>query len=650
MGFQEGIMSNYKRILSILAAAALAFTACGGAASGKAVKETDHQPSIYIKAVEGITDDAIRGMDLSATGSMFDSFDALNEGLDTPRFGYRDYDGNLLDRQGFFDFLAANGVNYARLRVWNDPKDSQGRYYGGGNNDIDRAIELGTYATKAGMKVMIDFHYSDFWADPAKQMEPKAWEGKEPAEKASLLSDFTTESLTALIDAGVDVGIVQIGNETNGMIAGVKGGGNWRENMNLLFDAGCDAVHAVAAEKKKDILAAVHFTNPEDSDRYMGYAEKLADFDSEGDGEKEGVSYDIFASSYYPYWHGTLSNLTRQLKDIAEKYDKKVMVAETSYIYTLKDHDGTGNTENPDKTGDVFDYDISPQGQADLIRAVAKAVLDTGENGIGMFWWEPAWIPVNYYDEASSDAAAVYEKNAKIWEEKGSGWATKYAIGYDKDADAYGGSAVDNEAWFDGHGHALPSVNAYRYLRTGASLGKGIERYASEEKPSSPEVKLSLPDGVENLLLNPGFETDDGWVIINIRGNACEIKADKDNVRTDKKCLKFWDDNDFEFTAEQHVKINGGSHFTFGGFFEGGDCGDTAEIKIGISADGGETFTEATTKDAGWKQWQNPEIADFLADNNADGEREIIVKITVKAKAGGWGAWDDMYLYESEGK
>ncbi len=507
MGFQEGIMSNYKRILSIIAAAALAFTACGGAASGKAVKETDHQPSIYIKAVEGITDDAIRGMDLSATGSMFDSFDALNEGLDTPQFGYRDYDGNLLDRQGFFDFLAANGVNYARLRVWNDPKDSQGRYYGGGNNDLDRAIELGTYATKAGMRVMIDFHYSDFWADPAKQMEPKAWEGKEPAEKASLLSDFTTESLTALIDAGVDVGIVQIGNETNGMIAGVKGGGNWRENMNLLFDAGCDAVHAVAAEKKKDILAAVHFTNPEDSDRYMGYAEKLADFDSEGDGEKEGVSYDIFASSYYPYWHGSLENLSDVLGKIADKYGKKVMVAETSYAWTLVDADGGGNTvsEGSNDKGDNLLWPFTVQGQANEFRdmmATVTGIKDAnGETaGLGVVWWEGAWIACqNVYDSEGNYHEEIHANNQKLWEEYGSGWAASYGGEYDpKDAGQYyGGCVIDNQGFFDNDGNPLESLSVFRpsLLKNGNEVENVMDSY----KMSDVVLQVGNAGGAEAL-------------------------------------------------------------------------------------------------------------------------------------------------------
>lgn len=88
---------------------------------------------------------------------------------------YYDYDGNELGNVEYFIFLKSCGVNYIRLRVWNDPYDSDGNGYGGGNNDLASAITMGKWASEAGLKVLIDFHYSDFWADPAKQKSPKAW-------------------------------------------------------------------------------------------------------------------------------------------------------------------------------------------------------------------------------------------------------------------------------------------------------------------------------------------------------------------------------------------------------------------------------------------------------------------------------------------
>ena len=141
-----------------------------------------------------------------------------------------------------------------------------------------------------------------------------------------------------MLEAGVDVGMVQIGNETTG---GFCGETDWY-NMNKLFDAGCDALHDFNQSQGTDIKAVLHFTNPEKEGAYATYAANLADYD--GDGNKEGVSYDVFASSYYPYWHGTMSNLTSVLTDVAQKYNKYVMVAETSWATTYDDGDGHSNT------------------------------------------------------------------------------------------------------------------------------------------------------------------------------------------------------------------------------------------------------------------------------------------------------------------
>lgn len=284
---------------------------------------------------------------------------------------FKDWNGNVIGDQEFFSQLKEAGVNYVRIRVWNDPYDSNGKGYGGGNNDLAKAKKIGKWATDAGMKVLIDFHYSDFWADPGKQKAPKAWAGYTIDQKVTAVSDYTTASITELLDAGVDVGMVQVGNETNN---GVCGESTW-ENMCRIFDAGADAVHAAGEAKGKNILVAVHFANPEKSANYATYAKNLNTYD---------VSYDVFASSYYPYWHGTLDNLTSTLKNIADTYDKKVMVAETSWATSLEDGDGYENTVrkgNNDTKVDGMDYTFSIQGQANEVRSVISAINNIGDNG-----------------------------------------------------------------------------------------------------------------------------------------------------------------------------------------------------------------------------------------------------------------------------
>ena len=204
-----------------LAMVAQGFTGCGTG---------DQQAEIYVEPVKGIEDDFIRGMDASAVLAV------ENSGAK-----YYGFDGN---EQDVFQTLAESGVNYIRLRVWNDPYDENGNGYGGGNNDVETAIELGKRATKYGMKVSIDFHYSDFWADPKRQHAPKAWEGMDIEEKSEALYGFTKDSLIQLLDAGVDVEMVQVGNEINN---GMSGETNFGYVAKLLT-AGSKAVREVSKQ------------------------------------------------------------------------------------------------------------------------------------------------------------------------------------------------------------------------------------------------------------------------------------------------------------------------------------------------------------------------------------------------------------------
>ena len=219
---------NSKRLVAVLLSAGLcagALSGCGAESTTTAEASTEAQPEteqevtrtteepaeaeeewsdVFVEPVAGISDDFIRGMDASAVLS-----------VEKSGAKYYGYDGK---EQDVFETLAESGVNYIRLRVWNDPYDENGNGYGGGDNDVATAIELGKRATQYGMKVNIDFHYSDFWADPKRQHAPKAWEGMSADEKADALYDFTKESLTQILDAGVDVGMVQVGNEINNEI------------------------------------------------------------------------------------------------------------------------------------------------------------------------------------------------------------------------------------------------------------------------------------------------------------------------------------------------------------------------------------------------------------------------------------------------
>ena len=338
--------------------------------------------------------------------------------------------------QDVFEILAENGINYIRVRVWNHPYDRDGNGYGGGNCDIENALEIGKRATRCGMKLLVDFHYSDFWADPGKQQAPLAWENMSIEDKTEALYHFTCDSLEKLKAAGVTVGMVQIGNETNGGLAGET---SW-ENMAKLFSAGARAVRDTLPEA----LVAVHFTNPEKPGAYEYYGRQLDAYQ---------VDYDVFASSYYPMWHGNLEYLHAVLTNIRDTYVKQVLVAETAHPYTSADLDFHPNTVTADSQ---TPYPKTVEGQAAWVQDVANAVSQIG--GMGVFYWEGTWIGAG---------GSTYEENRTLWETYGSGWASSFAGAYDpKDAGKYyGGCAVENQAFFDSNGRMLGSLEVFSGIR-----------------------------------------------------------------------------------------------------------------------------------------------------------------------------------------
>ncbi|MCR5671032.1 MAG: glycosyl hydrolase 53 family protein [Butyrivibrio sp.] len=425
-------MRNKSRIFAIAGTIAmLAAVTVGGFVRFPASSEdasitiiggADGPTSIFLASKIADTDDFIYGMDASMV---------LAEEKSGVR--YYDFDGN---EQDVFTTFAEAGINYIRLRVWNDPFDADGNGYGGGNNDLATAIELGKRATDNGMRVCIDFHYSDFWADPKRQHVPKAWEGMSLEEKSEALYAYTRDSLESLLDAGVDVGMVQIGNEINyGMSGETK-----TENVMQLLKSGSSAVREVSDTYGKDISIVVHYTRIQDKADVMTLVSKLVD---------SGLDFDMIGMSYYPFWDGSMENMARVLQLIKERYDKDAFIAETSYCYTTADGDGTGNTLSSKDL--VQGYPASVEGQASMIRDIISAVKEV--DGAGVFYWEGAWIPVGPPDA----------DNSPIWEKYGSGWASSYAADYDPD-DAglyYGGCAWENQALFDFEGHPLESLKVF---------------------------------------------------------------------------------------------------------------------------------------------------------------------------------------------
>ena len=649
-----------KRWIAFLLGAALLLSACGL----KELPETGDagvsSDTLYVEKVENLPEDFIMGMDASCVPA-----------LEAGGVKYYDHDGNEKD---VYQILSENGINYIRVRVWNDPFDAEGNGYGGGNCDIENAIAIGKRATEQGMKLLVNFHYSDFWADPGKQMAPKAWKGMKIEEKCDALYRYTKDSLQKLVDAGVYVGMVQIGNETNGAMCGESSSalGGWKKIMELM-NAGSKAVREVCP----DALVAVHFANPEKTDSYYSYGKNL---------EYYQVDYDVFASSYYPFWHGTLDNLSRVLTDIAESYGKKVMVAETSYAFTAADTDFYGNTIG-EGGGIVKDYPFTQQGQANLVRNVIDTLVNKTVGGIGVFYWEGTWI---------SAGGSSYEENAALWKKNGSGWASSYASEYDPD-DAgqwYGGCAVDNQAFFDAQGRALESLKVFSLVRAGNQVKNRADAIEDTNLMLDLAGEVVLPETVNaimldnskeaipvtwhnvdaeamknggvakytiegtaggmtaycyvsmlnfNYLQNWSFEEGEAGWSATAAGNFDELHVE-DKVTdslTGNKHYHFWGAaaNTVEFTLEQQVQDLKTGNYDYSISIMGGDGGNTeiyAFVKIND-----QIVARADTRITVYNEWHTAEIKDI---EYTEGDT-ISVGIYVKcAGPNAWGKIDDALL------
>lgn len=614
---------------------------------------------LRVEKVENLSKDFIMGMDASCVPA-----------LEASGVKYYNYNG---EEQDVFQTLAEAGVNYIRVRVWNDPRDAGGNGYGGGNCDIDTAVEIGKRATKYGMKLLVDFHYSDFWADPGKQMVPKAWAGMAIEEKTQALYEYTKDCLKKLKKAGVDVGMVQVGNETNNGIAGET---IWF-NMQYLFTAGSKAVREVFPKA----LVAVHFANPENADSYASYASKLNYYN---------VDYDVFASSYYPYWHGSLENLTNVLTNINSTYGKKVMVMETSYAYTAEDTDFNGNTIS-DGSLVTKNYPYTVQGQADSVRDVIDTVAKI-PGGIGVCYWEGTWISVG---------GPSWEANRVKWEKYGSGWASSFAAGYDpEDAGRYhGGCAVDNQAMFGPDGKPLESLRIFNLVRYGntvtpqpdaletltlsfdvgspitlpetvnaimtdgskspvpvtwnvteaelsAMQSGGVNKYEITGTAGGMTTTAYITVSAFNYLENYSFETGDltGWTLTdNAKADQLYVEDKITDSLTGSWHMHFWSaaTDSVNFTLEQEVKDLPTGTYRYSISIMGGDGGNSnifAYVKIN-----GETVLTAPMQITSYGTWDTGLITGI---EYTEGDT-ICVGISVKCQGSGNGAWgkiDDALL------
>ncbi len=306
-----------------------------------------------------------------------------------------DFKGKYLDEGEVRDpyrILKDHGTNLARFRLWHNPQWTKDIYGEGKQlyNDL-MDVEKSIASSKAqGMEVLLDFHYSDVWADPGKQEIPEVWKEVTSMEvlKDSVYN-YTYNSLKYLADKGLMPELVQVGNETNcGMMYTDAPedfpklnvcDGNWA-NMGQVINSAITAVRDVADQEGEEIEVILHVADPVN---VQWWFDNIID-------EAKVTDFDIIGFSYYPIWHKGISinNLGGTISEFKNRYQKEIMILETAYPWTPG---GKDNYNNIFGSADaLIGYPLTQGGQKSIMHDITQQVSSGG--GIGVIYWEPAWI------------------------------------------------------------------------------------------------------------------------------------------------------------------------------------------------------------------------------------------------------------------
>ena len=361
----------------------------------------------------------VKGMDLSTL-------------LELERCGAKYYDNG--EERDLLAIMKSYDVDTIRIRLWNDPWSETGESYGAGENDLKTSLEIAKRVTAAGFGVLLNFHYSDFWADPGKQIKPKAWADYGVKELEQAVYDYTLESMQTFLDAGVKITMVQVGNELSNGLLWPEGKVPNYDNIATFVNAGIRAVRKADAT----IPVMIHLDNGGNNALYREWFDNFT---------KRGEDFEIIGLSYYPFWHGSLQMLNDNMNDIAERYGKDLVIAEVSMGYTMEDYKNYEKLSDEERKGyatrpalvEKIEYPMTKQGQYDFMEDFLNRISHIkGGKGKGFFYWEPAWIPV-----------------------PGSGWATPASLKYMNDPGPCGNEWA-NQALFDYDGNALPTLSLIR--------------------------------------------------------------------------------------------------------------------------------------------------------------------------------------------
>ncbi len=276
--------------------------------------------------------------------------------------------------------LTDHGLNYVRLRLWVNPP--------AGYSDLASDLAMARRIKAAGDRLYLDIHYSDFWADPQHQNIPAAWQGQDLTQLTNTVRTYTSQVMTAFAKQHTPVDMVSIGNEIRNGILWPVGQVDWTadtgwENLTTLLKAGVAGAESANPPDHK-LLVMLHFDeggNNTDSVRFYDHM------------VKDGVQFEVIGLSYYPFFHGPVQAMRANVDDLATRYGKQIVIAESQYPWTLAAGDSTGNFVW--QTSQLSDgYPDTPGGQVSFYNDLLSIIHEIPNHlGTGLFYWEPEWIP-----------------------------------------------------------------------------------------------------------------------------------------------------------------------------------------------------------------------------------------------------------------
>ncbi|WP_270518249.1 glycosyl hydrolase 53 family protein [Megamonas funiformis] len=592
--------------------------------------------AVQVNPIENLSTDFIKGADVSIMPEL-------------ERNGTKFYDNGI--EQDGLTILKNHGVNWIRVRIWNNPYVVGPEGVGGGNTDEAKAIEMAKRAKALGMKVLVDFHYSDFWVDPGQQKKPDAWKNDSGDKLVDDVYVYTAKVMQDFNAQGVTPDMVQVGNElNNGMLWPeaqlTEDNPNGYKFLAKLLNAGLQAVHD--NDKDNKVKTMIHLAGV-DVNLYHTFFDNLIVKNKVND-------FDIIGMSFYPFWHGTMDDLKNTMNDVSAKYNKDVIAVETAFGYTLEDADFEKNNfgTNEEK---VSGYKATVQGQATGLRDVMATVASVNDNrGLGIFYWAPDWVI-----------------NEKV------GWKSNG-----------GGNGWDNLTLFDTKGNALESMDTFnlvsdpnnQYIEPQVTAintvdVKDVSLYSNVDLPQTVGVVYSndavknmsvkwdvakpifakpgnytISGTVEglaqkaianievknkmNLVLNGNFENEtlNGWDIVG-DSSAINLAWNQGDVR-DKCAMHYWNNKPFNVIIKQKLKGLSDGKYTLSCWTQGN--GLASKYQLFVKQNGVEMTTDI--KDDGWNRWHQTSIKNIEVKNG-----EVEIGFILNGRPDTWGSIDDIEFY-----